>query len=86
MGVIYGPQENVAPNGELKKLYESISDHVDIGKENNQEIITLGDFNSKIGNYIENKKLHREQERNHHKGRKTLENIGGKRKPVHSKW
>ena len=56
MGVIYGLQENVAPNRELKKLYESISDHVDIGKGNNQEIIILGDFNSKIGNYIEDKK------------------------------
>ena len=56
MGVIYGPQENVTPNSELKKLYESISDQVDIGKENNQQIIILGDFNAKIGNYIKNNK------------------------------
>ena len=56
MGVIYGPQENVTPNSELKKLYESISDQADIGKENNQQIIILGDFNAKIGNYIKNNK------------------------------
>ena len=56
MGVIYGPQENITPNSELKKFYESISDQVDIGKENNQQIIILGDFNAKIGNYIKNNK------------------------------
>ena len=52
----YGPQENVTSNSELKKLYESISDQVDTGKENNQQIIILGDFNAKIGNYIKNNK------------------------------
>lgn len=36
MGIIYVPQESVAPNSELKKFYESISDEVDIGKEHNQ--------------------------------------------------
>ena len=35
MGVIYRPQENVRLNSELKKLFGSISDQVDIGKENN---------------------------------------------------
>ena len=39
MGVIYGPQEKGTPNSELKKLCESISDQVDIGKENNLQII-----------------------------------------------
>ena len=49
MGVlIYGPQENITPNSELKKWYENISDQVDIRKENNQQIIILGDFNAKI--------------------------------------
>ena len=31
-------------------------------------------------------KLHKEQQRNHHKRTKAIEKIGGKRKPVHSKW
>ena len=49
MGVLlYGPQENITPNSELKKWYENISDQVDIRKENNQQIIILGDFNAKI--------------------------------------
>ena len=56
MGVIYRPQENVRLNSELKKLFGSISDQVDIGKENNQQIIILGDFNAKIGNCIKNNK------------------------------
>ena len=56
MGVIYGPQENVTPNSELKKLYESVSDQVGIGKENNQQIIILDDLNAKIGNYVKNNK------------------------------
>ena len=56
MGVIYGPQENVMPNSELKKLYESISDQVEIGKVNNQQTVILGNFNAKIGNYIKNNK------------------------------
>ena len=50
------PKKNVTLNSELKKLYGSISDQVDIGKENNQQIIILGDFNVKIGNYIKNNK------------------------------
>ena len=50
--MIYGPQENVRRNSELKKLFGSISDQVDIGKENNQQIIILGNFNAKIGNCI----------------------------------
>ena len=56
MGVIYGPQEKVTPNIELKKLCERISDQVDIGKENNQQIIILGNFYAKIGHYIKNNK------------------------------
>ena len=37
-------------------MYESISDQVDIGKEDSQQIFILGDFNAKIGNYIKNNK------------------------------
>ena len=36
MRVIYGPQEKVTPNSQLKKWYESIPDQVNIGKENKQ--------------------------------------------------
>ena len=40
----------------LEKLYERTSDQVDFGKENNQQLIILRDFNAKIGNYIKNNK------------------------------
>ena len=33
-----------------------MSDQVDIGKEDSQQIFILGDFNAKIGNYIKNNK------------------------------
>ena len=62
MGVIYGPQENVTSNSELKKLYESIS--VYIGKNNNQQIIILGDFNAKIRKYIKKTKKPSQREGN----------------------
>ena len=78
MGAICGPQENVISNRELEKLYENISDQVAIGQENKQQIIILGDFNAKIGNYIKNNK------ETITKGGRHL--IGGKTKPVHSEW
>ena len=62
MGVIYGPQENVTSNSELKKMYESIS--VYIGKKNNQQIIILGDFNAKIRIYIKKTKKPSQREGN----------------------
>ena len=62
MGVIYGPQENVTSNSELKKMYESIS--VYIGKKNNQQIIILGDFNVKIRKYIKKTKKPSQREGN----------------------
>lgn len=56
MGVMYALKENVIPNSELKKSDENISDQVDTGKDNNQQIILLGDFNAKNGNCIKNNK------------------------------
>ena len=79
MGVIYGPQENVTPNSELKKLYESISDQVDIGKENNQQIIILGNFTAKIGNYIKNNK------ETITKGGRHLKRLVGKQNKINGK-
>ena len=49
VGVIYAPQENVTPNNELKIMYEDIREQIKIGKEEKQQIITLGNFNAKIG-------------------------------------
>ena len=51
--VIYAPQENVAPNNELKIMYEDIREQIKTGKEEKQQILILGDFNAKIGVAIE---------------------------------
>ena len=36
VGVIYGPQENVTPNNQLKIMYEDIREQMKIGKENSK--------------------------------------------------
>ena len=56
VGVISAPQENVTPNNELKRMYEDIREQVKIEKEENQQILILGDFNAKIGASIEGNK------------------------------
>ena len=56
IGVIYAPQENVAPHNELKLMYEDIREQIKIGKEKKQQILILRDFNTKIGEAIEGNK------------------------------
>ena len=51
-GAIYGPQENVTPNNELKLLYKTIAEQIEIAKEKYQQVLMVGDFNVKIGNHI----------------------------------
>ena len=52
IGVIYAPQEGVTPNKELKKRYTSIAEQIIKAKEENQQSIIVGEFNSKIGDRI----------------------------------
>ena len=52
IGAIYGPQENVTPNNELKLLYKTIAEQIEIAKEKYQQVLMVGDFNVKIGNHI----------------------------------
>ena len=54
--VIYAPQENVTPNNELKLMYENIREQIKIGKEEKQQILIIGDFNTKIGEAIQGNK------------------------------
>ena len=53
IGVIYAPQENVTPNNELEIMYHNISKQISIAQEEKQEVVILGDFNAKVGTYIE---------------------------------
>ena len=52
IGVIYAPQEGVTPNKELKKLHTSITEEIIKAKEEDQQSIITGYFNSKIGDSI----------------------------------
>ena len=54
IGTIYGPQENMTTKNELKLLYKTITEQIEIAKEKYQQvfIIYIGDFNVKIENHI----------------------------------
>ena len=56
IGVIYAPQENVTSNNELKVMYNNISKQISIAQEERQQVLILGDFNAKVGTYIEGNK------------------------------
>ena len=55
-GVIYAQQENVTSNNELKVMYNNISKQISIAQEERQQVLILGDFNAKVGTYIEGNK------------------------------
>ena len=54
IGTIYGPQENMTTKNELKLLYKTITEQIEIAKEKYQQvfIIYIGDFDVKIENHI----------------------------------
>ena len=54
MGLIYAPQESETTVPELKIMYKNISRQVKLAKENNQNVLLLGDLNCKIGGNIKN--------------------------------
>ena len=56
IGVIYAPQENVTSNNELKVIYNSTSKQISIAQGERQQVLILGDFNAKLGTYIEGNK------------------------------
>ena len=55
-GVIYAPQESRTKLPEYKQMYKKIEEQVRIGKEKNQKIVLMGDFNCKVGLEIEGNK------------------------------
>ena len=55
IGVIYAPQ-NVTSNNELKIMYNNISKQISITQEERLQVLILGDFNAKVGTYIEGNK------------------------------
>ena len=56
IGVIYAPKENVTSNNKLKVMYNNISKQISIAQGERQQVLILGDFNAKVGTYIEGNK------------------------------
>ena len=56
IGVINLPPENVSSNNELKIMYKNIRKQISIAQEERQEVLILGDFNTKVGTCIEGNK------------------------------
>ena len=54
--VIYTPQQNLTPNNQLKIKYEDSREQIKIGKEEKQQKIIQGDFNTRIGAAIQGNK------------------------------
>ena len=52
IGALYGTQENVTQNNELKLLYKTIAEQIKIAREKYQQVLMVGDFNVKIGERI----------------------------------
>ena len=53
IGVIYAPQESRTVKEEYIKMYESINEQILAAKQKNQKLLLMGDFNCKIGGYID---------------------------------
>ena len=56
LGVVYAPQETVTSAKELEKMYNNIQHHATIAENDKQILLLVGDFNCKVGKYIEGNK------------------------------
>ena len=54
--VIYAPQEKETSSNDLEITYSNINKEILIIQEEMQQVLILGDFNAKIGIYIEGNK------------------------------
>ena len=54
VGVIYAPQGDKINNKDLKDIYENIGEEIKEGKEQDNKIVMMGDFNAKVGGMIPN--------------------------------
>ena len=70
---IYGPQENMTPNNELKLLCKTIAEEIEIAKEKYQKVLTVGDLNVKMGNHMAVFLCFWRQQRNSIKREKTAQ-------------
>ena len=54
IGLVYAPQESRTKKAELKKMYDVIEKEIAQADNNNQHLLLMGDFNSKVGKEIPN--------------------------------
>ena len=47
-----GTQENMTPNNDLKLLYKTIAEQIEIAEEKQQQVLMVGDFSVQIGSHI----------------------------------
>ena len=47
-----GTQESMTPNNDLKLLYKTIAEQIEIAEEKQQQVLMVGDFSLKIGSHI----------------------------------
>ena len=50
------PQEYGTSSNELKVMYNNISKQISTAQEERQQVLILGDFNARVGTYIEGSK------------------------------
>ena len=72
IGLIYAPQESRTKLDVLKIMYKKIEQQIIKGKEKDQKIMIMGDFNCKVA------KRNTKQHRTSYKRRKTTKNTGRK--------
>ena len=53
LGLVYFPQETKTKTPVLREIYKDLEKEAKIGRENNETIMILGDFNCKIGGCIQ---------------------------------
>ena len=57
IGLVYAPQESRTKKAELKIMYDKIKDQIEIGKNNKEKTLVMGDFNCKIGTEVKGNAL-----------------------------
>ena len=56
LGNIYAPQESRTKVTTINKMYKNIKNHILESRKMGENLIITGDFNTKIGDYIEGNK------------------------------
>ena len=56
IGVIYAPQEYGTSSNELEVMFNNISKQISTAQDERQQVLILGDFNARVGTYIEGNK------------------------------